>query len=212
MLKSVHVWAVQRQPMRTKYTKIGMFIGSELLPDPDSRVTLSQRADALMLPIARTDWRISELDRRSPAVLAERVKAEFARLKLPDVQLGEWVRDGAYDTAVLSDGCPPTGTTHTASEARRGGFDPDCQMHGVDGLFVAGSSVFPTAGHANPTLMIVAVACRLADHLKRRLAQQAVPDPTNHAVPMQNEAVLADELAAFGSGVERDTRPESSRL
>ena len=44
--------------------------------------------------------------------------------------------------------------------------DENCQVHGVSGLFVAGSSVFPTAGHANPTLMIVALAARLADRLR----------------------------------------------
>ncbi|HQT74874.1 MAG TPA: GMC oxidoreductase, partial [Acidiphilium sp.] len=44
--------------------------------------------------------------------------------------------------------------------------DPDCQVHGVAGLFVAGSSVFPTSSHANPTQMIVALALRLADRLR----------------------------------------------
>jgi choline dehydrogenase-like flavoprotein len=39
-------------------------------------------------------------------------------------------------------------------------------VHGVEGLYVAGSSTFPTSGHANPTLMIVAMAIRLADYLK----------------------------------------------
>ena len=48
--------------------------------------------------------------------------------------------------------------------------DRDCAVHGTDGLFIASSSVFPTAGHANPTLMIVAFAVRLADHLKARAA------------------------------------------
>ncbi len=47
-----------------------------------------------------------------------------------------------------------------------GVVDTDCKVHGVDNLHVAGSSVFPTSGHANPTLMIIALALRLADHLK----------------------------------------------
>jgi choline dehydrogenase-like flavoprotein len=44
-------------------------------------------------------------------------------------------------------------------------------VHGVEGLYVTGSSVFPTPGHANPTLMVVALAVRLSDHLKSRLGQ-----------------------------------------
>jgi choline dehydrogenase-like flavoprotein len=41
----------------------------------------------------------------------------------------------------------------------------DCRIHNVDNLYVAGSSVFPTSSHANPTLMIVAMSLRLAEHL-----------------------------------------------
>lgn len=205
VIKGVHAWAVQRQPMRSKYTRIGMFIGSEQLPDPDSRVSLSEHADPLGLPIARTDWRISDLDRRSQAGLAKRIQAEFARLRLPEVRLADWVRDGAYDKAVLSDGCHPTGTTRMSSEARTGVVDPDCQVHGVDGLFVAGSSLFPTAGHANPTLMIVAVACRLADHLKLKVAQRAGPRSTVRA------ATPAGVLASAGAAAEPAAPFESSR-
>ena len=51
-----------------------------------------------------------------------------------------------------------------------GVVDTQCQVHGVDGLFVVGSSVFPTAGHANPTQMIVALAIRAAETLKARHA------------------------------------------
>jgi choline dehydrogenase-like flavoprotein len=58
-----------------------------------------------------------------------------------------------------------------ASDARSGVVDTDCKVHGTDALYVAGSSVFPTTGHANPTLMIVALAIRLADRLKQTLRQ-----------------------------------------
>ena len=43
--------------------------------------------------------------------------------------------------------------------------DDQCQVHGIPGLYVAGASVFPTVGHANPTLVILAMAIRLADRL-----------------------------------------------
>ena len=48
-----------------------------------------------------------------------------------------------------------------------GVVDADLQVHGVAGLHVVGGSVFPTAGYANPTLTIVALALRLADRLSR---------------------------------------------
>jgi choline dehydrogenase-like flavoprotein len=53
----------------------------------------------------------------------------------------------------------------------RGVVDADGRVHGVPNLFVAGSSVFPTAGFANPTLTIVALASRLGEHLRRILAR-----------------------------------------
>jgi choline dehydrogenase-like flavoprotein len=54
-----------------------------------------------------------------------------------------------------------------SADPREGVVDEHCQVHGVANLFIGGSGVFPTAGHANPTLTIVALAIRLAAHLKR---------------------------------------------
>ena len=64
--------------------------------------------------------------------------------------------------------CPPPHGHHAdASQMRpRGVVDADCRVHGVANLYVAGSSVFPTSGTANPTLTIVALALRLAEHLE----------------------------------------------
>ena len=62
------------------------------------------------------------------------------------------------------------GTTRMASDPKAGVVDADCRVHGVANLYIAGSSVFPTGGCANPTLTIVALALRLADYIKARLA------------------------------------------
>jgi choline dehydrogenase-like flavoprotein len=61
------------------------------------------------------------------------------------------------------------GTTRMSRDPRSGIVDPDCRVHGVANLYMAGSSVFPTAGMANPTFAIVALAVRLADHIRRVL-------------------------------------------
>jgi len=58
------------------------------------------------------------------------------------------------------------GTTRMHRDGSLGVVNEDCRVHGVANLYVAGSSVFPTAGAANPTLTITALALRLADHLK----------------------------------------------
>jgi choline dehydrogenase-like flavoprotein len=58
-------------------------------------------------------------------------------------------------------------------DAKTGVVDSNCAVHGVEGLYIAGSSVFPTAGHANPTQMIIVLSARLADHLKARLTRCA---------------------------------------
>jgi choline dehydrogenase-like flavoprotein len=57
-----------------------------------------------------------------------------------------------------------------ADDPKRGVVDRNCKVHGVENLYVAGSSVFPTSAASNPTLTIVALALRLAKHIKEELA------------------------------------------
>ena len=63
------------------------------------------------------------------------------------------------------------GTTRMSDEAREGVVDRNSKVHGLANLFVGGSSVFATAGHANPTLTIVALTLRLADHLRQQFGR-----------------------------------------
>ncbi len=57
------------------------------------------------------------------------------------------------------------GTTRMGAAASSSVVDADCRVHGYANLYVAGSSVFPSGGYANPTITIVALALRLADRL-----------------------------------------------
>ena len=138
------------------------------VPHPDSRVTLADRRDELGLPRARLDWRLSPLDRHSAHRALEILGAEVGRAGLGRVRIifdegaGDWPQD-------LAGGWHHMGTTRMADDPRRGVVDRTCRVHGIHNFFVAGSSVFPTAGSGTPTMTIVALALRLADHLKGRL-------------------------------------------
>ncbi len=113
--------------------------------------------------------------------MAELVAAELARLGLPEPAPAEWVRDRAEIPPSFVDVAHPTGTTRMSSDPGKGVVDANCEVHGVRGLFVSGSSVFPTAGHCNPTQMIVAMAVRLADHLKARMTRSVRAEVTANA-------------------------------
>ena len=58
------------------------------------------------------------------------------------------------------------GATRMSTDPAEGIVDPDCRVHTVDNLYVTGTSVFPQVGFSNPTYTIIAMAIRLADHLK----------------------------------------------
>ena len=72
------------------------------------------------------------------------------------------------------------GTTRMHPDPRRGVVDEHCRVHGVDNLFMAGCSVFPTGGYINPTLTIMALAIRLGDRIKR----EAETAPMRAPAPM----------------------------
>jgi choline dehydrogenase-like flavoprotein len=182
---AVSVWRreVQGKTIATIPKRLALTVALDPVPTPDSRVTLADERDALGMQRTQLDWRLAELDRGSMLGTAQTVAAELARLGLGRVRLHRWLAEpGAawpLPTTVPAgeDGGPVwhwswhhMGTTRMADDPRRGVVDVACRVHGIRNLYVAGSSVFPTSGFANPTLTIVALALRLADHLKLALA------------------------------------------
>jgi choline dehydrogenase-like flavoprotein len=139
----------------------------EQAPDPQSRISLSTEKDALGLQQVKADWRLGEAERKTSAVFTKLLAAEFARLGIGRCQLYPWLQDSSIAlTSYMPDYMHYLGTTRMTDDAREGVVDRNCAVHGMKNLYVAGSSVFTTAGHAHPTFTIVALALRLADHLK----------------------------------------------
>jgi choline dehydrogenase-like flavoprotein len=113
---------------------------------------------------------LSEAERRTARVFTDALDRELRRLALGRLASTEWLEAEEW-AQMFEDAYHPSGTTRMSTDAARGVVDRNCKVHGIDRLYVSGSSVFPTSGYANPTLTIVALALRLAHHLGRRSRQ-----------------------------------------
>jgi choline dehydrogenase-like flavoprotein len=142
----------------------GVYFMTEHTPNRDSRLTLVRdELDALDQPRIRLDMRYNELEVDSLERSIRMLAAELGRLGAGRLQ---W--SGRRDRIVAMMGSPSRhhmGATRMSTSPREGVVDEQCRVHGVDNLFVAGSSVFPTSGIANPTLTLLALAYRMGDHL-----------------------------------------------
>ncbi len=137
-------------------------------PVEDSRITLSEAQNSIGHQVGRLDWRISEEDVSHVQLLAQRLEQSlgasgFGRLRLGDnlLKRGLLTAEGR-----VYNGNHHMGATRMSLDPQNGVVDQNCRHHGVDNLYVAGASVFPTYDWPGPTFTAVALAIRLADHLK----------------------------------------------
>jgi choline dehydrogenase-like flavoprotein len=145
-----------------------VWCNSEQQPNPQSRISLGSTRDQLGIREVVVDWRLGPEDQSKAAATvrllgAEVGRAGFGRLRSSFGEDDAWPKDFAGNEHHM-------GTTRMHRDPALGVVDENCRMHTVANLYIAGSSVFPTGGAANPTLTIVALATRLADHLKKQLA------------------------------------------
>jgi choline dehydrogenase-like flavoprotein len=152
-----------------KLDRLGIHVITEQQPDPESRLVLSDRVDPLGIPYVKACWKISQADKRSVIRIGQLLQQELRNAGMPVPVMDSWIVENDPSRGTLVDMSHTIGTTRMSDDPRTGVVDPDCEVHGIKGLYVAGSSVFPTSGHANPTLMILALAIRLADRLKMDL-------------------------------------------
>jgi choline dehydrogenase-like flavoprotein len=141
----------------------------EQCPNPASRVRLSEKKDAFGQNMTELDWRLCELDidgiRKAQRVIAREVgRAGIGRMNIFMSEAGEDI------PAAIRGVKHHMGTTRMHADPKQGVVDADCRIHGIENIFVAGSSVFPSGGYPNPTLTLTALAVRLADHLKIKFA------------------------------------------
>jgi choline dehydrogenase-like flavoprotein len=174
-----HPWLMKR----ISRLDLSLVIRAEQAPNPDSRVRLSDKRDAVGMPRVALDWRLSAIDVDSVSGLVAALGRESARLGLGAVEPARWLANP--DKRWVSDelvsahpigGFHHMGTTRMAADPRRGVTDGWGRVHGLPNLHIAGSSLFPTAGWANPTLTILALTLRTSDRIADELHSAARAD------------------------------------
>ena len=135
----------------------------EQLPDPCSRIELSRETNRFGVPQIRTRWRINAEEKQSLCrfheLLGENLRrygigSLYSRLK---PQMDGW--------PVSFSSSHDLGTARMNVDPRYGVTDANGGVHGLENLYILGGALFPTGGHAYPTLTIIALALRMAAHL-----------------------------------------------
>ena len=147
-----HWGAALREYMRDYNHWFTMGALSELLPLPGNRVTLAEEKDHHGLPVARLDYSQCDNDRANIAM---------AKQTLQDLLEAS----GAQDVLTIDRYAHLVGGCRMGFSRDESAVDADHRVWGVPNLFVADGSVMPTQGSANPALVIMALASRLADRL-----------------------------------------------
>ena len=147
---------LQLQASGTATTIFGASCAAEPIPIPDNRVTLAPSRDALGQNRSKLTWRPAIEEHRDLARNVDALGQSFGRwghglVKALFAEKPNWSEEE------IGWGNHHMGTTRMATDPRLGVVDADARVHGIDNLYVAGSSVFPTGGPVNPTLTIIAL-------------------------------------------------------
>ena len=138
----------------------------EQAPNPESRVVLGTEKDALGQLRINLDWQLTSLDTFTMTRAQELLDADMRKAGLGHVLI-ESKKDEI--PRGIHGGWHHMGTTRMHADPKQGVIDPNCRVHGIANLYVAGASAFPTSGYANPVLTTVALVLRLADHIRQQM-------------------------------------------
>jgi GMC oxidoreductase len=153
--------------VRSSDGRYALHYHSEHAPNDESRAKLSERADALGLPLLDVDLRYSEVDARSVLDAHELLDRSLRRAGLGHLEYIDFDVPARIASILrqAKDGFHQIGTTRMGASPQQSVVDAHCRAHGIENLYVASSSVFPSSGQANPTFAAVALALRLSAHL-----------------------------------------------
>ncbi|GBE25502.1 6'''-hydroxyparomomycin C oxidase [bacterium BMS3Bbin02] len=152
---------VVRKPRR-----LGLFAQAEQSPNPDSRVTVDPSdPDRYNVPRVVLNWQLTDQDKDSINRTQQLLSDHLVAVGIGRVEPEPWIASDNWG-ANLEGGHHHMGTARMGTDPSVSVVDQNGRIHGSDNVYIGDSSVFPTGGFSNPGLTMVAMALRLADHLK----------------------------------------------
>ena len=153
---------------------LGLYFQAEQTPCYDSRIiVVENRKDSQGIPKVKVKIKFNKIDKKTILKAHEYFVQRFIKIKAGKFQkkYNKKILTNLLEKQIknFNSGSHYLGTTRMAKNDETGVVDKNCKVFGFKNLFIAGSSVFPTGGHANPTLTIVALALRLSDYLQKKL-------------------------------------------
>jgi choline dehydrogenase-like flavoprotein len=151
-----------------------LFTRMEQAPNPNSRVTLDTEKDSLGMPRVMLNWELTMLEKNSLRMINTIIGEEVGRASMGRVKVYDYLQDEKDESwpAFTGGGWHHMGTTRMSDDPKLGVADPNCKLHSINNLYVAGASCYVTAGAVNPTLTLIALTIRLSDHLKQRMSNK----------------------------------------
>jgi choline dehydrogenase-like flavoprotein len=146
-----------------------LMVGWEQEPVWNNHVKLSDtKRDRFGIPTVELHWKKTDRDRATLHKTLNYFNEYLMARNRGRIKLEDWVFGTDGYPVRGDDGVSyhHMGGTRMAHSAEKGVVDSNCRVFGQDNLYVAGSSLFPSGGEANPTLTIVQLSLRLADHLR----------------------------------------------
>ncbi len=142
----------------------------EQSPSKNSYISLTNKTDKFEIPKISLKWSKNDLDRKTVKETVNIFNKWFLKNDYGRIQLDKWIIDNEnYPEDDELGGLHHMGGTRMALNKNFGVVDKDCKIFGSNNIYIAGSSIFVTGGHNNPTLPIVQFSLRLAEHLKSSL-------------------------------------------
>ncbi len=162
---------IQKITSADSYKTYVLYTRIEQAPNPNSRIQLNKELDSLGVPRVNLNWEISPIDKKTVRGINYQLGIEAGKSGIGRIKLMDFLEDENDDSmpSYTSGGWHHIGTTRMSDNPKTGVVDKNCKVFGIENLFIASSSCFPTAGAVNPTFTIVALSLRLSDFIRSLL-------------------------------------------